>query len=49
MGTLILVFILAAVLVLVAGGSAMARSRRRLREYDETEDTTVEYDDSEDG
>ncbi len=35
MGSLVVILALVALLVLVAGGTAMARSRRRLREYDD--------------
>ncbi len=37
MGSLVVVLAVVAVLALVAGGTAMSRSRRRLREYDENE------------
>jgi hypothetical protein len=33
----VLVFILVAVLAVVAGGTAMAKSRRRMRDYDDGE------------
>jgi hypothetical protein len=37
MGSLVIILAVVAVLVLVTGGTAMARSRRRLREYDDGE------------